>query len=619
MPGYVRTCGQYHATVSTFNRAVASAATAPSASTWSLIRTLRSRRRCHRGGDGGHVGSRQHASICPFPDAVGMMLSVQIGLLRLVQAQGHFLWTMLPLASTSVLGNLILPALAGTYLQRAARRRFRGFFWSSRAAVVLVPVCTILAARFVWPEVFVLAPAAAGLFTGWTLRERVAGKARAVALGGAIAIAIVGGGLVAVLLRAARIGVWDALAMLVAAGLGYLGGCFIERKQFPWKPVALAGASTLVTLGICEVLVRFLLPILPMYYSTDSNSIRFPAFDRERGELIHQTPFDLDLDLSACTPLYANDIPYQYAFPQVSDLWQPIPPRAVLHVGDSMVRGIIVDWRDTFSNLLQQATPDVRQINLGVSKTAPDFYLLMERKWAARLPLQLVVVHLFLGNDIEGLGQPSRCCADEPLLQLTDGRVEERCPTPKWRDGFGESLKWFAGVSPPPAIVRQLTPYSQFARYFVAVAEFFQKRYFTEPDYEFREDFLETRERSGRPPPSRLENQWVLLEAIMRALGDDLAQRSVPLVVSVLPLSVALEKPVPKATETYQAHTRILEILKRVNIEALDPWDEFESLVKREGHDAAFLPQGDVHLNAKGHRFYADWLLQRLGPRLGAR
>jgi len=520
-----------------------------------------------------------------------MMLSVQIGLLRLVQAQGHFLWTMLPLASTSVLGNLILPALAGTYLQRAARRRFRGFFWSSRVAVVLVPVCTILAARFVWPEVFVLAPAAAALFTGWTLRERVAGKARALALGGAIVIAIVGGCLVAVLLRAARIGLWDALAMLAAAGLGYLGGCSIERKQFPWKPVALAGASTLVTLGICEVLVRFLLPILPMYYSTDSNSIRFPPFDRERGELIHQTPFDLDLDLSACTPLYANDIPYQYAFPQVSDLWQPIPQRAVLHVGDSMLRGIM----------------------------APDFYLLMERKWAARLPLQLVVVHLFLGNDIEGLGQPSRCCADEPLLQLTDGRVEERCPTPKWRDGFGESLKCFAGVSPPPAIVRQLTPYSQFARYFVAVAEFFQKRYFAEPDYEFRGDFLETRERSGRPPPSRLENQWVLLEAILRALGNDLAQRSVPLVVSVLPLSVALEKPVPKATETYQAHTRILEILKRVNIEALDPWDEFESLVKREGHDAAFLPQGDVHLNAKGHRFYADWLLQRLGPRLGAR
>src|SRR5439155_13855108 len=212
------------------------------------------------------------------PDAVGMMLSVQINFLQLVQAHGHFLWTMAPLASTSVLGNLILPALAGIYLQRAARRRFRGFFWSSRAAVVLAPVCTILAAGFVWPEVFVLAPAAAGLFTGWTVRERVAGKGRAVALGGVIVIAIVGGGLVAVLLRAARIGVWDALAMRAAAGLGYLGGCSIERKQFPWKPVALAGACTLVTLGICEVLVRFLLAILPVYYSTASKRIRFPPF-----------------------------------------------------------------------------------------------------------------------------------------------------------------------------------------------------------------------------------------------------------------------------------------------------------------------------------------------------
>ena len=57
MPGYSRTYCQYHATVSTLNRSVSSAtATAPSPLTWSLILTLRSRTKYHRGGDGGHVG-----------------------------------------------------------------------------------------------------------------------------------------------------------------------------------------------------------------------------------------------------------------------------------------------------------------------------------------------------------------------------------------------------------------------------------------------------------------------------------------------------------------------------------------------------------------------------------
>jgi len=269
---------------------------------------------------------------------------------------------------------------------------------------------------------------------------------------------------------------------------------------------------------------------------------------------------------------------------------------------------------------LQEATPEVRQVNLGWSCTAPDFYLLIANKWTSLFPTQLAVVHLFIGNDIEELGQPYRCCEDGPLLTRIGDRIEQRCPTPKWRDGFGDSLTWFAAVSPPPSIVRQFTPVSQLARYIVAAIVGFQERHFTEADQNrlWQADFLESRERSGRPPSERAENQWLLFETVMRALRDDLAQRRVPLVVSVLPLSVALEKPVPKATESYQARARILEILNRLNIEALDPWDDFEFLVKAKGRDAVFLPQGDVHFNANGHRFYADWLLQRLGPRLGA-
>jgi len=123
---------------------------------------------------------------------------------------------------------------------------------------------------------------------------------------------------------------------------------------------------------------------------------------------------------------------------------------------------------------------------------------------------------------------------------------------------------------------------------------------------------------SHRPRARRV--QWQLFDAIIRALRDDLAKRSVPtLVVGILPLSTALEKPGPKETESYRARARILQILGQLNIEALDPWDDFESEIKTKGRDALFQPHGDVHLNANGHRFYAKWLLQRLGPRLGRR
>jgi hypothetical protein len=128
---------------------------------------------------------------------------------------------------------------------------------------------------------------------------------------------------------------------------------------------------------------------------------------------------------------------------------------------------------------------------------------------------------------------------------------------------------------------------------------------------------LETREMSDSSLPPAGEGQWLMFETIMHSMHDELAQRHVPLVVSVLPLSSALEKTAPRATESYRVRARILEILERHKIETLDPWDYLESLVKKEGHDAVFLPQGDIHFSSNGHKYYADWLIQKLGPRLG--
>lgn len=257
-------------------------------------------------------------------------------------------------------------------------------------------------------------------------------------------------------------------------------------------------------------------------------------------------------------------------------------------------------------------------MNLGVEGTAPDYYLLMVRKAVPRLPVQLVVVHLFIGNDIEGLGQPYRCCADGPLLQWTADRLEARCPAPRWTEGFGESMAWFATVSPPPAIVRNYAPTSQLARYVIAAVKGLQQRYFAVSAFgdSWWDDLLESRERSGRPPSERAQEQWKLFEAIMRTLRDELAGEHVPLVASVLPLSIALERPASRATESYQVRGRMLEILERLHIETLDPWDDIEASVKQHGRDSIFT-DGDVHFNASGHRFYADWLLRRLGERLG--
>ncbi len=474
----------------------------------------------------------------------------------------------------------------------------------------------VVAVNNLWPELFVLAPAVAGLSAGWALRRRLVGRRAGIAVATSVVVAGVGLAAGAALLRVARVGVWDAAAMLAAAGLGYVLGCRTDRRELDWQGVALAATATIAVLVLGEVAARVLLPPIPMYYSSDATRIRFPTFDLQRASFTPLTPFDINPDLPACAALYADDVELRQPF----GVSRAATDRVVLHVGDSMTQGVGVGQGEAFPAVLQRETPAVRQVNLGVEGTAPDYHLLMVRKAVPRLPVQLVVVHLFIGNDIEGLGQPYRCCADGPLLQLTPDRVAARCPAPRWIEGFGESMAWFAAVSPPPAIVRHYAPVSQLARYVIAAVKGLQQHYFavSVSGESWWADLLESRERSGRAPSERADEQWKLFEAIMRTLRDELAQEHVPLVASVLPLSIALERPAPKATESYQVRGRMLDILERLHIEALDPWDDIEASVKQHGRDSIFAG-GDVHFNASGHRFYAQWLLRHLGEGLGAR
>ena len=540
------------------------------------------------------------------------VLAVPPNLLSFIRAQTAFASSHLPLVVTFALAVLIIPGWVGIRLHRAVRRRFPGRLVAGRAMGAVFAIGSIVVVNDVWPELYLILPAAVGLFAGWTVRPRAHGAGHSPAKVLSLVAGILGALLGALLLWVARIALWDGLVMLVAAGLGYLGGCSMDRRGPEWEAVALAVAATVGCLAVAEIAVRLMLPPLPMYYPDRSIGIRFPPFDRHRGEAVRQTPFDIDVDLSTCTWLYGDG---------VGDLPKETSTPAVLHVGDSMTEGADVDADDRFVGRLQREMPEVRHINLGLAGTAPDFYLLVARKWVRRMPVALVVVHLFVGNDIEGLGQPQRCCEDGPLLRLTTEGIDERCPTPTWSPGFGESLAWFASASPPPAIVRHFAPISQFARYLVAVTMGVRGRWFAAPDHDGAVrtgNFLESRERSSSPPPAGIEQQWTSFEAVMRALRDEMTRQHVPLVVSVLPLSVALEKPEPKATESYRTRGRILEILHGLDIDAVDPWEELESVVKRDGPAAVFLPEGDVHFGANGHRLYAAWLLPRLRSRLAA-
>lgn len=410
----------------------------------------------------------------------------------------------------------------------------------------------------------------------------------------------------------ARIGLWDALAMAGACTAGVLlARADLAQRATRWR-IALVLLATLAGLGSAEWLVRLVLPTVTDGCALQVVSIALPRMDTERISQT-RTPLSGEVMLSQCCALYPDQCPGDFA-----DRTRRTPPatRAVLHLGDSLTEGFGLDTERgdrPFAAVLEAATPGVAQINAGQSATAPDYYLALERHWLPKLPVGLVVLHLFAGNDVDGMGSTFDCCAGQPLFDASHTPLRERCPLPQWEPGYGQSLRWFLAHSPPPSIVRALTPQSMLARLWVVQQE--RLRRMLEPGRGAASN-NEDRERSAAPVVPNLERQWRELEHVLQTLDADLRARGIPLIVSVIPVRTALAKRDPHATEGWRICQRMLEMCRRLGLHTLDPGLAIETWARQDGLDAVFEARNGVHFNAEGHRRYAVWLMEQVGPQL---
>jgi hypothetical protein len=262
---------------------------------------------------------------------------------------------------------------------------------------------------------------------------------------------------------------------------------------------------------------------------------------------------------------------------------RPGATRRVLHIGDSMVFGSDTPRAQTFTADLEKLEPDVQHINGGISGMAPDDYLVVLRSWLARQPVDLAVMYLFEGNDLNGLDAPHPCSNWQPILSYEGGHAELRFPSaPHNEQGIG--LRWLVVNSPIPYLGRVLIVGHSAAAAFLgsAVAAW-----------------------SVRDGAEHLDVQLHHLEAILRSARDELRERHIPFVVVVLPHGGRLRRPDAPAAFA----SDVGAISHRLDLHELDATDLIRDALAR---GETPLQSDDTHFNEAGHWLMANWLHARL-------
>ncbi len=425
-------------------------------------------------------------------------------------------------------------------------------------------------------------PTSLGASVGAALRRVRARRFRAITA--AIGFLVIPAAAAAVL--AARfpvVGLWDAglEGLLVGAGVLWSAHRALEDE----RNVLLLVISLIVSLLGLELCVRLFLPPPPGFPT--KGGPHFLLADALRADLTHQPWDTLSKDI-VCSIVYGQqysgifDLSAARRDIVMPDAFTPRPGarRSVLHLGDSMAFGFGLNRDETFTADLERLEPGVQHINAGIPGTAPDAYFAVMQSWIATYKVDLVVMHIYEGNDLDGLDSHFPCCDWQSLLAYSPDGAALRCPRATQPDFSHVGLTWLLYHNPPPYLARALVGTSSAAAYLAAALD--REPYFL----------------IDQPLNTRLEH----LELILRSARDACAARYIPFVVVVLPGRGWLERLV---ASHYYAPS-IDEVAQRVGVPVLDTSDFFrDALVHGQ---SLFFDPADIHFNANAHALLATWL-----------
>ncbi len=425
-----------------------------------------------------------------------------------------------------------------------------------------------------------LAPLGAGWLAGVGLRRLRRGRASGI-LWPLVALFLAVGVLLALDVRSALVGVWDAGVVAVLLVVGLLVA--LHRAFADPRNLVLSVGASVFGLLLLELAGRLVLPPPPAFPSQSgpelflSDALRVSAQSGMSATVGQQ----LVCRLIYGPPAAADSTPALIPFAE------SYVPRAgvsarVLHLGDSVVYGNTVDGR--FTDDLAKLEPNVEHINAAVFATAPDAYISIMRRWVAQQPIDAVVMHLNPNDTLE-IDGPYPCAGWHSLLVYDDGVPHLRYATD--HSGDPNPLRLLLQNSPPPYLLRAAVRFSASAAHGAAACVQLGRRFgyaSATGDYDLGVAHI---------------------EMILRAARDELRARHIALVAEILHFRFDAEAGVHQ--------TNLKAIPEKLGIVTLDSWDPLIASLARG--EQPFTNAGgptDSHFSAAGHAMMAKWLHEQL-------
>lgn len=291
--------------------------------------------------------------------------------------------------------------------------------------------------------------------------------------------------------------------------------------------------------------------------------------------------------------------------------------RRLVVLGDSFVWGFGVEEDEIFSAVLARAT-GAEVVNAGVSGYGPDQSFLSWKEHASTWAPDGVALFVTLANDLDDIASTERYGYAKPTFRLGgDGALEltgEPVPV----------VDWAAASRPLPVRVKQsrVRAILDHSALFTLAAEALARTAWAGPPLEAAGLVPGGGADSPlvldmRPPSAAVEQEWLLLGAILRALAEDVKSHGARLAVVAVPAADEVyddrwERRVAHATpganavlDRTEPGRRLAALAREAGAQAIDLLPE----LRRAGQsDRRLYYAVNHHWTASGHRLVAEVL-----------
>ena len=104
----------------------------------------------------------------------------------------------------------------------------------------------------------------------------------------------------------------------------------------------------------------------------------------------------------------------------------------LLLLGDSFTFGVLADYGERFSEVIEELEPGLEAVNLAMNAIGPDQELrILETAGVAYAP-DVVVLTVFLGNDLDDIRYARKNSHSKPWYELRDGELLLHAPVVSW-------------------------------------------------------------------------------------------------------------------------------------------------------------------------------------------